>query len=114
YFARYHGHERALIGTNRERHLDEIRSRITLDVELDLAAIPRVMRRDPRRDFRDITPPDVSLVRPRMDRDARRAGGHAALDRGNDAWNRSAARIAQGRDLIHVYRERCRHVRDEI
>jgi hypothetical protein len=95
-----HGHERALIGADFFNERDQIRPRITFDVELDA----RRLCAQEGGDLADVGGRDVPLVGSRMDRDARRAGIDAYLHGFENARDASAARIAQRRDLVHVDR----------
>ena len=76
----------------------QLGARVALDIELDLLRLSAQHARDrPHVVWRDVPP-----IRARVHRNARRARRNARLDRFEHARHRSAARVAQRRDFVHV------------
>jgi hypothetical protein len=78
--------------------LQQLRSRIAFDIELDTP----FHRLQVSGDMVDVGRRDVPRVRPRMDGDARSAGVHTNPGRIEHRWHSAAARISDGCDFVDV------------
>ncbi len=90
--------ERALIGAHFLDQIQQFGPWITFDVELDRR---RQCAQHPG-NFANVIGSDVASVGPRMHSDTRRAGGDRRADCVDDARYPTTARVAQGRDFVHV------------
>src|SRR5262245_51585327 len=98
--------ERALVWCDREHEIHQVGPRVAFDIELDSG--PNLLERLSNRAH--IVGRNVTGVRPRVNRDPRRAGAETDIDRVQDARLMAAARVAEGCYLVDVDRKTRRGV----